>query len=119
MADLVKHTNLAAYDEWEKQQQNNIGIPLTPTDASTGLPRDDTFQKTVRYSTPITKTGSDEIACPFESNADTTGKTIITEDDAKTEGFIESDEEFKKKIPDDAKEEEDTKKDTEKPISPG
>lgn len=86
---IAKFTNRAAYDAFEASERTRLGIPVTGTNQKTKLPAP-RKQQTIAATTPITNrnAGDNSIACFLEASTPTTGRDIITEDQAKTQGFI-------------------------------
>lgn len=81
--------DIAAYNDFEKALQTQLGLPATPRNDKTK--RDDpNAQKTTNYSKPITHPGATDnrVIAEFDSRADTTGKTILSEKEAASQGFI-------------------------------
>lgn len=89
LTDLVLFPNIASYNAWEARQRSNLGIPFFPTNKLTGLIRTD-LPQTIAYSRPIPNpdVANLEVVAFFERNVDNVGETIITQNEAKSQGFF-------------------------------
>ena len=86
---IAKFTNRPAYDAFEASEKTRLGLPKTGTNQKTKQPAP-RKQQTIAATSPLTNrnAGDNTVACFLEAATPTTGRDIITEDQAKTQGFL-------------------------------
>lgn len=84
---IAEFTNRAAYDAYEASERTRLGLPIIGKNQKTGR-ADPTKQQTTSVTSPITNPNNSRIACFIDRTASLTGLTTITEDEAKTRGYI-------------------------------
>lgn len=79
VVQYFRFANRAEYDSFETAILKKLNDEKKPRER---IPPE------TKYSEPIKHPTNDQVIARFDEKADTTGKTILSEDDAVTQGFL-------------------------------
>jgi hypothetical protein len=86
---MASFANLAEFNTFETKQKTKFSMPFFPRNAETGEIRTD-LPPVTEYTKPIghPESADSRVVCYIDDNADTTGDTIIDENEAKKRGWF-------------------------------
>lgn len=84
---FVQFPTMAAFQAWNAAQVARLQLPRVGTNRATGAPAP-YAQQTVSHSSPITHPANGTVIASYDTNADVTGVTTISDAEAMTQGYF-------------------------------